>query len=214
MIVYEKIEQGSQEWYELRYGKIGGSTLKELMVDKPIKECAIFADILSAQFEPYTEEYVFKSEVMQRGNDLEPQARIMYALKNDCTVTQIGWAEMDNGISGISPDGLVGSDGAVEFKCPSRKQHMAYILTPEDIVKDYFWQITMYFVVFDNIEWVDIVSFRPECSFKPLLEVMVNKDTEIQLTAKKRLKISDAVTEVKTKINNLKTEIESWKKLK
>ena len=209
MIVHN-IEQGSQEWHAIRYGKIGGSSLKELMVGKELKDSAIFAEILSAQFEPYQEEYQFKSEAMQRGNDLEPQARLFYELLNDVDVVQIGWAEMDNGIAGISPDGLVGSNGAVEFKCPTRKQHTGYILEPESLVKDYFWQIVQYFVVFDDIEWVDICSFRPECSYKPFLDVRVNKDTEIKLTPKNTLKISEAVEQAKYKINQLKTELEKW----
>ena len=209
MIVHN-IEQGSQEWHAIRYGKIGGSSLKELMVGKELKDSAIFAEILSAQFEPYQEEYQFKSEAMQHGNDLEPQARLFYELLNDVDVVQIGWAEMDNGIAGISPDGLVGSKGAVEFKCPTRKQHTGYILEPDSIVKDYFWQIVQYFVVFDDIEWVDICSFRPECSYKPFLDVRVNEYTEIKLTPKNTLKISEAVEQAKYKINQLKTELEKW----
>lgn len=180
------------------------------MVGKELKDSAIFAEILSAQFEPYQEEYQFKSEAMQHGNDLEPQARLFYELLNDVDVVQIGWAEMDNGIAGISPDGLVGSNGGVEFKCPTRKQHTGYILEPESLVKDYFWQIVQYFVVFDDIEWVDICSFRPECSYKPFLDVRVNKDTEIKLTPKNTLKISEAVEQAKYKINQLKTELEKW----
>lgn len=209
MIVHN-IEQGSQEWHAIRYGKIGGSSLKELMVGKELKDSAIFAEILSAQFEPYQEEYQFKSDAMQHGNDLEPQARLFYELLNDVDVVQIGWAEMDNGIAGISPDGLVVSNGAVEFKCPTRKQHTGYILDPESLVKDYFWQIVQYFVVFDDIEWVDICSFRPECSYKPFLDVRVNNDTEIKLTPKNTLKISEAVEQAKYKINQLKTELEKW----
>ena len=117
---------------------------------------------------------------------------------------------MDKGIAGISPDGLVGSNGGVELKCTTRKQHTAYILEPESLVKDYFWQIVQYFVVFDDIEWVDICSFRPECSYKPFLDVRVNKDTEIKLTPKNTIKISEAVEQAKYKINQLKTELEKW----
>ena len=214
MIVYERIGQGSPEWHEIRYGKVGGSSLKDLMVDKDITECAIYSDILSAQFEPYIEEFSFKSDAMQRGSDLEPVARTTYSLLNDVDVTQIGWAEMDNNIAGVSPDGLIGSDGGVEFKCPSRKQHMLYILNTETLISDYFWQIVMYFVVFDNIEWVDICSFRPECSYMPLLQVRVIKDTEVRINSKKTLKISDAIEQAKKRIDLLKIEITNFKNKK
>lgn len=210
MIVYDTIQQGSPEWHALRYGKIGGTSLKDLMTEKDITESAIFSDILSARFEPYQEDESYVNDAMLRGIMLEPQARSFYEIANGVEVTQIGWAEMDNGIAGISPDGLVGSNGAVEFKCPSRKQHTAYIINSEDLIKDYFWQIVQYFVVFDNIEWLDICSFRPESSFKAFLQVRVTNDTEIKLTAKKTLKISEAVEQAKYKINQLKTELEKW----
>ena len=47
MKIYE-MEQGSEEWFAIKYGKIGGSSLAEIMtkINKPVNNTAKYLDIL------------------------------------------------------------------------------------------------------------------------------------------------------------------------
>ena len=60
-----------------------------------------------------------------RGNLFEPIARSEFERVYNKKVNQVGWVEMENEISGISPDGLIGEFEAIEIKCPARKKHMS-----------------------------------------------------------------------------------------
>lgn len=204
MKVYDKIEQGSDKWFELRYGKVGGSTLKSLMTNetKSVTENAIYNSILAARFEPFVYEETYTSREMERGNMLEPMARLAYEDKFGVDVIQIGWAEM-NDFAGISPDGLIGSCEALEIKCPSANTHVSYMRNPMSMIEDYLWQCVMYFVVFDNLEVLNFVSYRPENTVCPLLVQTIHLSTEVRVNAKKTAKIEELVLQAKNRIEEL-----------
>lgn len=69
---------------------------------------------------------VFTNSDMQRGHDIEPIARDMYAETRKTTVTEVGFMilEEDGYRLGYSPDGLVGDDGLIEIKAPRAKTHL------------------------------------------------------------------------------------------
>lgn len=73
MKIYNDIQQGTPEWKELRWGKIGGSSAKDIMVDK-IENAAIINQLVFEHTEDFVEEDEYISAYMQRGNDLEPFA--------------------------------------------------------------------------------------------------------------------------------------------
>jgi hypothetical protein len=70
MIRINDIEQGTSEWHETRYRKVGGSTAKGLFV----KSDTLKIELLGQFFESfnYVEGYI--SDDMARGNLLEPFA--------------------------------------------------------------------------------------------------------------------------------------------
>ena len=69
----------------------------------------------------------FTSDAMQRGIDLEPQARSNFEFMHDCEVYQIGFYINNNIGAGCSPDGLIGTDAGLEIKCPLGHNHLAYL---------------------------------------------------------------------------------------
>jgi hypothetical protein len=210
MIVYDKIEQGSADWHALRYGKIGGTTLKMLMANegKPVENNAIFNEILAARMEDFVMEESFCSKEMQRGKDLEPIARMRYEIETGHNVMEVGFIQM-NDFCGFSPDGLIDSDKALEIKCPSANTHVSYLLDPMSMISDYVWQCVMYFLVLEDLETLDFVSFRPENKVKPILIQTINRDTEVAVNAKKRAKISQLVTEAKHRLEELELSIKN-----
>jgi len=214
MRIYENIIQGSIEWHEIRYGKIGGSTAGKLMtkLDKPVRECAdyfrLLADMME-DFDPDIESY--QSDAMKRGNELEVDAREEYERIFGVEVKQIGWAELDNGLIGISPDGLVSDKHAIEIKCPEKQTHAAYILDNSKFLETYKWQIVHYFYVL-GVEKVTCISFRPENKYIPLLAFDVTPDTVIKGQTISRL-VEILHSRLTFVIEQIKKDLSSWEKV-
>lgn len=210
MIVYKDLLQQSEEWFILKYGKIGGSTLKKLMVDKPIRDCAVYDDLLSARFEEFELEEMFTSKDMERGNMYEPLARNEYERVFEKKVEQYGWIEMDNGIAGLSPDGIIGKSfrEAIEIKCPNRITHTSYVRNPLLMVQEYIWQVVMYFTVLERLKTLHFISFRPENIAKPLLVYDVTPKTVIQVSKKETDTIAGLVAKTKNRLQELKAALD------
>lgn len=209
MKIYKDIPQQSEKWFRLKYGKIGGSTLKHLMAGKPIQELAIYNDLLSARFEDYDYEETFASRDMERGNMYEPLARAEYERVHNVTVEQYGWIEMDNGIAGLSPDGIIGTklDRAIEIKCPNRITHTAYLRNPLSMVEEYVWQVVMYFTVLNKLKVLHFISYRPENRSTPLLVYPVSRETIVQVSAKETDTIANLVKKAKYKLKQLEATL-------
>lgn len=211
MKIYDKIIQGTDEWKELRHGKIGGSTCEKIMtkLDKPITECAIFYDLLSEHmedFDPFQSDY--QNLAMQRGNEYEPLAREEYERIYGLNVQQVGWVERDDNFSGISPDGWIKSaKKSIEIKCPSANTHVKYMLDFNQFLEEYVWQIVCNFLVLE-VDTVDCISYRPENKFKPIIVFTVTKDTEISISKKETKKISELVKMLKNRIEETNKAIE------
>jgi len=71
MKIYKDIEQGTEDWYKIRFRKIGGTRSKGLF----IKSDNLLLELLSEITEEFTiDEDGFVSAAMARGSDLEPLA--------------------------------------------------------------------------------------------------------------------------------------------
>ena len=190
---YKELVQGSEEWKELRHGKVGGSTAKDLMVkiEKPIIESAGFLEIFSEKmedFDPFKSEFV--SFAMQRGVDLEPEARSEYERITGIKMEEYGWVELNN-LVGISPDGWNEKlKKGLEIKCPEAKTYTKYLLNFDEFLSDYVWQLVHYFVVLD-IENLDCVAYRPENQLQKIIIKTITLDTKIKISAKVTLPVSE-----------------------
>lgn len=209
MKIYKELLQQSEEWFLLKYGKIGGSSLKHLMVGKDVRDCAIYNDLLSARLEEYEPEEMFTNKDMDRGNMYEPLACAEFERVYDVKVDQYGWIEMDNGIAGLSPDGIIGKrlTEAIEIKCPNRVTHTSYIRNPKLMVQEYIWQVVMYFTVLSKLKTLHFISYRPENISKPLLVFDVTRDMEFQISKKEADTIDGLVLKTKNKLNQLQAAL-------
>lgn len=163
MIIYRDIQQGSDEWMKVRLAKITGSKFDALMPEPKNK-----ADRISKTTESYLMQLAcekvmgkqlpsFKNDAMQRGNDMEPIARNFYELKNSVDVEQVAFIEHSE-FCGVSPDGLIGTDGIIEIKSPDTLTQVRRYLNNEGLPSDYFWQVHGQLWVAER-EWCDFVSF-------------------------------------------------------
>lgn len=105
---------------------------------------------------------------MERGKELETEARSLYELEQSVKVEEAGFIEAHEFI-GCSPDGLVGKDGLIEIKCHNDEKHFRLICEGvEGIDKGYWWQMQMQMLVTGRT-WCDYVAFNP--NFKQTLVI-------------------------------------------
>ena len=174
MIVHH-CEQGSKEWHALRWGIPTASNFDRIITatGKPSKQSDEYRRYLLAErYFGHPLETV-KTSWMERGSEMEGEACAFYEFSRDIAVAHVGIITNDAGTVGASPDGLVGDDGLVEFKCPSPENHIRYMLW-SDVAKDYRVQLQGQLWIAER-KWTDICSYHP--AMEPVI-VRVERDEE------------------------------------
>lgn len=176
MINNNTIKQGTPEWLELRWGKIGG-TLSEGLLKKSE---TLFIDILSQRLEEFEYEETFQSDAMERGAELEPFAVEYLEQYYGIKFERSGWLQSEeNELLGISPDGISEDETyACECKCFGRKNHLDVLLSQQIPQKNIF-QCIHYFTVNPKLEKLYFVAYRPE-SVKNFTCILT-KDSEVNI---------------------------------
>jgi len=180
------MEQRSEDWHKIRYGKIGGTASSGLHVKDG--ETLLNA-LVSQRLEPYSETEGFINDAMQRGIDLEPEATVAAEAYLRRRFHQHGWIERSNNpLMGYSPDGLTKArKEGLEIKSPSAAVHTKYLR--EDIIPlEYVHQVIHPFAVNAWLEKLHFISFRPE-SKVPLFIKTVLRSDEINIGTKARPKM-------------------------
>lgn len=59
----------------------------------------------------------FETFAMKRGHELEPVARMEHEARTGLFVQRCGFMKTDDGVFGVSVDGLINDDGGSEYKC-------------------------------------------------------------------------------------------------
>jgi len=181
MIVRNDIEQHSEEWHKVRYGKIGGTLSKGLF----IKSDTLLEDVLSELVEDFDLQESFQSYDMIRGNELEPEARKTLNAYLGIELKEVGWLQCEEiALLGISPDGITECETiSAEIKCPAAKKHLKTILSNE-IPSDNIHQCLHYFTVNPKLEKHYFCSYRPENNFKSIFVKELTRDSLIDLGTK------------------------------
>lgn len=155
------MEQGTEEWFAARLGKVTASRVSDVMA-KTTKGAS--ASRVNYQMELLCErltgrrEEGYTSGQMLRGIELEPVARSVYEMDKGIIVQEVGLIDHPH-IKGFaaSPDGLVLDDGCLEIKCPGTAKHINFIRTGQ-IQPDWQWQMVAQMACADR-NWCDFVSF-------------------------------------------------------
>jgi putative phage-type endonuclease len=176
------IEQGTPEWLAERLGKATASRISDIMAKTksgPSASRQNYAAELIAERLTGNGGDFYINAAMQRGTDLEPDARDAYAFESGHTVEQVGFIPHPTiAMSGASPDGLVGDVGLVEIKCPGTAKHIA-TLTGGSIDGKYVnqmqWQMSC-----TGRAWCDFVSYDPRLPVEMQLATRrVHRDDEM-----------------------------------
>lgn len=155
--------QRTEEWYRQRLGKLTGSRVADMLARTKSGWSTSRANYLAELvLERITGKRAdaYVSPAMQRGTDLEESARIAYEFRTNATIEPVGFVDHPTvPMSGASPDGLIGDDGLVEFKCPNSATHMDTLsagTVPDKYVLQIQWQMAC-----TGRAWCDFVSFDP-----------------------------------------------------
>lgn len=157
------LEQGSEAWRAARCGSLGASVVHEAVARTKTGFGASRANRMATLvIEQLTGVPMdtFQNAAMLHGTETEPEARIAYEFYANVDVEQIGLAlHPDIGGTHASPDGLVGSDGLLEIKCPQPAQHLSTLLG-EAIADKYMVQMQWQMKCCDRA-WCDFASYSP-----------------------------------------------------
>lgn len=207
MKIYHNLEQGSTEWFEMRHGKIGGTRAKQLLV----KSDTLLIELLAELTGPYDEDLEsYKSEAMENGSNLEPQARIELEKYTGLKFLEVGWIQSENQLIGVSPDGITECETVgCEIKCPEAKEHIRTCLADEIPLK-HIDQCIHNFFVNPKLEKFYFMSYRPE-SIKPMFVKFLTRESLVNIGTEARpvLKTINEVIELKNiALKELETKIE------
>lgn len=160
MRIYEDIVQGTDEWFEVKKGKMTASHATAIMANGKglhtlVEE--IITDLYSSDNYPEFTNRLDNRHIA-RGNEYESKARTIYELETGNKVKQVGFVELDE-YTGASPDGLVGDNGLIEIKNPANKEFMRLALTGK-IDSNHMNQMQMQMYVTGR-EWCDYFVFNP-----------------------------------------------------
>lgn len=167
--------QGSDEWHQIRYGKVTGTTAKGLFTDSE----TLLISLLSCRLEKYTPEKPgFENDAMIRGKELEPFARMELSRKAGIKFKEAGWIQHDTiPILGISPDGISECETiGIEAKCPSKEVHTETILNDEIPLKN-IHQCLHYFTAHEPLTTLYFGSFRPESKVRLFYKILTLEST-------------------------------------
>jgi len=172
-ITVHNFEQRTEEWQAIRVGKIGGSNAVGVTTDARMK--TLLYTVLS-EIAVGSAEEIFTSNAMQYGIDTEPEAIARYEMEEMLKVASIGYiTNSDYKYAGLSPDGVVGENGAVEVKCLLPKNHVK-IIVENKVPTEYLPQLAWYFLINTDLEWIDFVSYCPKVTSKPYFKIRVLRE--------------------------------------
>ena len=157
------IEQGTEEWFAIRCGKVTASRIADIIAttksgysaSRANYEAQLICEILTGK--PAES---FTNAAMAWGTETEPLARAQYELKTGNMVNQIGFVvhpKIEQ--ARASPDGLVDNDGLIEIKCPNTSTHLDTLLSQKVPLK-YITQMTWQMLCTGR-KWCDFVSYDP-----------------------------------------------------
>lgn len=204
ILMIEKVEQGTPEWFAARLGNVTASRVADVIAKtksgySASRENYMAQLICERMTNTVAESYT--NAAMQWGTETEPLARAAYESIADVLVDEVGYVQHPRiERAGASPDGLVGLFGLLEIKCPNTATHIDTLITeqvPTKYITQMQWQM-----VCTGRAWCDFVSFDPRLPNG--LQVFVKRvefDTEYAATLE--IEVVKFLAELDTKISKL-----------
>jgi exodeoxyribonuclease (lambda-induced) len=164
MLTHHDYPQGSEDWLAVRKGCITGSRFKDcrdrLKSGAPSKACISYAHDTARERAGGKAPSKFTNSAMKFGTEQEPLARLAYEAATGNLVEEVGFFTTEDGLFGLSPDGLIGDDGVLEVKTMVSSDTLFDAMVEGDI-SEYLDQCTGYLWLLGR-QWVDLVLWAPD----------------------------------------------------
>ena len=157
------MEQRTTEWHTARLGKVTASRVADVIAKTKTgygaSRANLMADLIVERLtgQPAS---TFSNAHMEWGTEQEPHARAAYSARTGELVEEVGFVDHPSvANSGASPDGLVGDEGLVEFKCPATSTHLDTLLAaevPSKYIPQMQWQMAC-----TGRKYCDFCSYDP-----------------------------------------------------
>lgn len=159
LVVYD-CPQGSADWYEAKRGIISTSHFSKIMAgsEDRLGRVDILRKLAGEKITGRTMES-YSNGNMDRGKVVEPEAREWYARTRFVTVETPGFVYNPDLDAGWSPDGIVGRDGAVEFK--SAAAHVMIALLERGTFPSEHRAQCYGALLVGRRKWIDLVVYCP-----------------------------------------------------
>jgi len=156
---FHYIEQRTPEWDTLRSGKLTASVAKKLVT--PTGKASTqyrgeISRIIAERMGLQEPEFLKPTYWMERGINLEQQARNWFEVETNLDVEDIGFVSDEDDLVGASPDGMIEmhDDSQIDFvpfvplelKCPKPSTHIQWLLegvVPKDHIAQVHFQIAL-----------------------------------------------------------------------
>lgn len=199
-IVIHNVEQRSEEWHALRKKfPLTASHAQAIGTNGKGLETLVWERLSKRYSSGFDEEYT--NEHMERGVELEDQARSLYELERSCIAKPVGFVtnEAISSVAGASPDSLVNKDGLLEIKCPNDVKFFRMIVEGIAVEPQYLWQCQMQILI-SGRKWVDLCLYNPNFKQSFLIE-RINPDKEMQKALRKGLERgAELIKEIEKKL--------------
>jgi len=167
--------QRSEEWYTIRRGRMTASNAQA--IGNNGKGLDTYCYELAAEMLTKTFQSPEITEDMQRGIDLENEARGLFEIETGKSVKEIGFASYEE-YAGCSPDGLIDEENALlEIKCPNNINYIK-LLSGINIDSKYIWQIQMQMAILGR-DKTYFVAYNPNFE-KSLFIKVIESDKDKQ----------------------------------
>lgn len=196
------LTQNTPEWFKLRQNHpLTASNAQAIGNQGKGLETLVWEQLSAKHSSAEVDNYSNKD--LERGIELEPQARSLYELETSERVVEVGFVtnEKISKYCGASPDGFVGEKGLAEIKCFEDKKHFKMMLEENfEIESGYLWQMQMQILICER-DWCDFVAYNPNFK-KSLLIKRVFPDKVMQEKIKTGLAIGEKL------ISNIESKIQ------
>lgn len=204
ILMIEKVEQGTPEWFAARLGNVTASRVADVIAKTKSGYSAsrenYMAQLICERMTGTVAES-YTNAAMQWGTETEPLARAAYESLANVLVDEVGYVQHPTiERAGASPDGLVGLFGLLEIKCPNTATHIDTLITeqvPTKYITQMQWQMLS-----TGRAWCDFVSFDPRLPSG--LQMFVKRvEFDAEYAATLEIEVVKFLAELDTKISKL-----------
>lgn len=165
------VQQGTLEWFEARLACVTSSRIADVIAKRKRVKAGEPAEEMAKRYDYRMEKALemltgkvpahYVSDYMIQGLEKEPLARTEYEQATGVDVQLVGLVYHPTIKRGAaSPDGLLGTDGLIEIKCPMPTTHLQYVI--DDVVPEQYKPQMLWQMACTERKWCDFVSYHPD----------------------------------------------------